>query len=85
MAAAGLTFVGYQNRADESAEQTVTEPNKGQIVHVGSDSCSKADFNNLNGHFSDRQYIPCPEGRSVNRNYELPVNRMEKFSKGFSK
>ena len=69
----------------KAPEQTVTEPGKGQIVQVGSDSCSKIDFDNLNGGFSHRQYIPCPEGRSINRDYQLPANRIERFSKGFSK
>ena len=83
IAATGLSFVGYGNRADESAEQTAMAPGKGQIVRIGSDSCSKVDFNNFNGGFSDRQYIPCPEGRSLNRDYQYPANRIERFSKGF--
>jgi hypothetical protein len=85
MAATGLSFVGYENRVDESAQQTVTEPGKGQIVQVGSGSCSKVDFDNFSGGLSHRQYIPCPEGRDINRDYQLPTNRMEKFSKGFAR
>ena len=85
MTVAGLTLVGHESRVVENAEQIVTGPGKGQIVQVGSASCSKADFDNLNGRLSDREYIPCPESRSLNRDYRYPTNRMEKLSKGFFK
>lgn len=85
MAAAGISFVGGKFQSVEGGEHAVAKNGTGQIVNVGSDNCSKIDFNNLNGHFSDQRYIPCPEGRMVNREYQFPSNRIESFSKGFAR
>jgi hypothetical protein len=85
MAAAGISFVGGKFQSVEGGEHAVAKNGTGQIVKVGSDNCSKIDFNNLNGHFGDQRYIPCPEGRHINREYQLPSNRIESFSRSFSK
>lgn len=87
LTAAGLSFVfvGYQGRAVGSAEQIAIAGGKGRIVQVGTDSCSKIEFNNLNGHFSGSRSIPCPDGRTSNQDYQYPADRMQRFSKGFVK
>jgi hypothetical protein len=85
MAAAGLSFVIDGHRADGSAEQAALEKGAGQIVQVRSHSCSKIDFDNRNGRLGDRQSIPCPDRRNLQRDYQFPANRVERFSKGFSR
>jgi hypothetical protein len=84
-AAAGLSFVGGRFQTGESAEQAVAENRAGHIVQVRSYSCSKIDFDNRSGHFGDRESVRCPDRRHVTREYQLPTNRIERFSKGFFK
>lgn len=85
LAASGLSLLGGENHAAGSGEHAAIKKGTGHIVKVASDNCSKIDFNNLDGRFSDQRYIPCPEGRHINRDYQLPSNRIESFSKSFSK
>lgn len=84
-AAAGLSFVGGHYRAGEDAEQAARANGAGQIVQVRSYSCSKVDFDNRSGRFGDRESIRCPDRKHVSRQYQLPTNRIERFSKGFFK
>lgn len=85
MAAAGLSVVGLDFRVDGGTEQVTATNATGQIVKVGSNNCTKMDFNNVDGRFSDHRYIPCPDRRSINREYEFPNSRIETFSKGFAR
>ena len=85
MAAAGLFLASGGFRGPGSGKQAVAGNGTGHIVKVGSDNCSRMDFNNLNGRLSDHRYIPCPEGRMINREYQFPSNRIESFSRSFSR
>ena len=85
MAVAGLSIFDVDIRPGRKVEQAVAENTTGQIVRVEPGNCTKMDFNNLDGRLSDHQYIPCPDRRSINRDYEFSKSRLESFSKGFGK